>query len=693
MTEVYVEGHRIDISTSLSSLITFRIDDIKNFGERETAFTKTVIAPGTANNNIIFGNIFNLAIRNPYDPAQLSVNINFNPAASVNCVIFQDFLQVFKGVLRIIQINVIKDVIEYELSISGTLTKLNAKLSTVLLEDLDFSDYAQTYSISNIVNSWDSISGSGIYYPLSDWGGYSSDKQNWIYGTFRPAFYVREYIDKILTGADFRYDFPLMNTDRFKSLIIPYNQKDLRGNQIANFRGYITHGQLLLNTSGDIVNPMTFETWSGAFWDDSDGANYKFKYIDTTIRQIQFVINMQGTYHSTNKPVTIRIDANLNGSPASILIKTLAKTGSESPTYFNISKSDIYLNIRENDTFEINCIWVGGGTNTRVDLISASVVINNTVPVVAPIALGDAITPNEIIPKGIKQIDFLLSIVKLFNLYVYEDKFDETKIHITPFIDFYSVQSQNAVDWTYKLDRNSPLTIKPLSEINARVYNFNFAEDNDYYNETYKKRYNQTYGSLIFDTQFEFVSNNENVDIIFAGTPLIGYGLEDKVYSTFWGGEPGFENEERNDTVIRILQAKKITGVTEWDILDTNGTSVLGSYTYYGYAGHFDDPTNIGSDINFGIPKELFFSFVDGDMSINQFNLYWSSYMAEITDKDSKMLIAKFKLTPQDILQLDFSKYVIVDSNLYRLNAVIDYNLNIPDTCSIELLKVINTLY
>jgi len=67
--------------------------------------------------------------------------------------------------------------------------------------------------------------------------------------------------------------------------------------------------------------------------------------------------------------------------------------------------------------------------------------------------------------------------------------------------------------------------------------------------------------------------------------------------------------------------------------------------------------------------------------------------MAEITDKDSKLFTGKFYLTPADILNLDFSKYVNVDGNLFRLNKITDYNLIKPDLCEVQLLKVINTAY
>ena len=67
--------------------------------------------------------------------------------------------------------------------------------------------------------------------------------------------------------------------------------------------------------------------------------------------------------------------------------------------------------------------------------------------------------------------------------------------------------------------------------------------------------------------------------------------------------------------------------------------------------------------------------------------------MAEITDKDSKLLTAQFYLKPQDIFDLDFSEFIYIDGNLFRLSKITDYNLNNPSDCECQLLKVNFTLY
>jgi hypothetical protein len=120
---------------------------------------------------------------------------------------------------------------------------------------------------------------------------------------------------------------------------------------------------------------------------------------------------------------------------------------------------------------------------------------------------------------------------------------------------------------------------------------------------------------------------------------------------------------------------------------------VLSSESDYGYAGHLDDPRDPNSDINFGAPKELFFSLPSGAEypSTNLFTGFWGDYVAEITDKDSKLLTCFVRLTEIDIYNLNFSRLVHIDGALFRINRIVDFNTQ--DVTKVELLRVIELTY
>ena len=59
-TEIYIEERKIDLLQDISTEFTYAIDDVSEFGSRNTSFSKTISIPGTANNNLVFGISSNL---------------------------------------------------------------------------------------------------------------------------------------------------------------------------------------------------------------------------------------------------------------------------------------------------------------------------------------------------------------------------------------------------------------------------------------------------------------------------------------------------------------------------------------------------------------------------------------------------------------------------------------------------------
>lgn len=692
-TELYIEDRRLDITTDISSLLNFAIDDIKDFSSRSTTWSRTIVLPGTFNNNQLFGHIFQFGQANTFNAASDNIGYNFNAAKSADCIIFQDQMQTFKGVLRLLQINIINGKYEYEVSVFGKLAGLNVALSGGLLEDLDFSAYDHVYNDGNIVASWDNPGGSGVYYPLIDYGTYSANKHDWDIKTFRPALYAREYIDKMFAAAGFRWSSDLIDSTRFKKLVIPMNKKamtvsliDLYQAEIGDSIGFVLP-TVFIPATGGVLIPFSIHSGSGF---TANGTNDIFTYNGTVTNNITIPYTLQGTCNVSGfGGVSLYIYKNGDGN-------ILAATNSTQSNSFTMSGSFV-VSMAPGDTLEYRLgQWIGGTvTDFVLDIAYWEATASGGAGVSVPIQIGDTVTMNENIPKNIRQIDFLLGIVKMFNLYVYEDRFDANLIYLKPYIDFYSTVNTNAVDWTYKLNRDKPIKVKPMSELNAKVYKFKFKPDSDYYNDLYRKRYNEGYGDRVYDSEFEFTEQEKSFEVVFSPTPLVGYGSEEKVYPTIFkqtGNAPTI-TEENIDSNIRILQSKKITGVASWNITTDTGATVLNTLTRYGYAGHFNDPDAPTDDLNFGATRELFFVLATGNLSNNQFNVYWSGYMSEITDKDSKLITASFYLTPKDILTLDFSKYIYLDGVLFRLNAIKDYNASKPSDCVVELLKVGYTNY
>lgn len=694
MIELFVENQQVDINAGFSTLLTYAIDDVKDFGAKNTSFSKTIILPGTKRNNQIFGNIFSFNRSTQYNPLLPNNGYNYNAAISAKAMIFADNIQVFKGVLRMMEIVVDNDVPEYEVAVFGELGGFIYDLGNKKLEDLDFSAYDLTYSLANIVASWDNTPGTGVYFPLIDYGTYSIDKHNWEYRTFRPALYAAEYIAKIFAASTYRYEGAIFGTDRFLRMAVPHNTKGLYKTSDADLLVSST-GYSLTQTEGEFTQ-LTFNTLTtlGSF-SDVAAPNQIFVYTGVPALNGLLTVDIDVTYTNAISYWT-EISLQKNGVTIGTQTTRLDEYGGPINKIIHFEVDNYGIVTGDNLSVFINTLDNGAGLTIDMTFNSAQMKYGSPSTTLVQLNLGEQLPINDSIPKNILQKDFFSSIVKLYNMYVYEDRDNAKLLRIAPFPDFYYLaDAESAADWTAKLDRSKPLRIKPLSELNARYYEFKYKSDNDFYNEQYRKRYNENYGDRIYDSQYEFAEESSKVEIIFSGTPLVGYPSEEKVYSTIFKSSNAVE--ETIDSNIRLLLTKKVTGVTSWNIVSDvwtgGGPTVLASYTDYGYAGHLDDPDAPGSDLGFGVPKELFFTLLTGALNVNQFNLYYSGYMAEITDPDSKLLTGTFRLTRRDIFELDFARYVWIDGGLFRINKIVDYNATDEDICTVELLKVLNTIY
>lgn len=667
MYELFIEDSIADIDERISVQLTYAIDDISNFASRETTFSKQIVLPGTARNNTIFGHIHEMGSNNPYTPGEPNIGAAFNVAQTSRAELRLNGLLILKGVFRLTGIIKEGDMVEYEGALFGELSGFMTAIANQKLEDLDFSAYDHEWTHTNISNSWDNTPGSGYFYPLIDYGLYretaiiSGLNDDYDIGTFRPAFYVKEYIDKMFAASGYTYESTFLNSNIFKALIIPHNKRELTNNDpIAldrNADDQFTPGSKSYNlrfTFGDL----------GLF--TTNGNSDEFTLGGSTT----IVCTIKASVHITSYdgfPSDIRLQ--IRKGTTVLKQMTISGLGEYEliTDELSLSPSDM-INVRFTDlTIGAEMFYEGNlfiETSTPIEIVPNA---------------NAMLTVNDSIPKGIFQKDFFASIIKMFNLYVWEDKVNDKKLYIEPYRDF---MSATQVDWTYKIARDKSWQITPMGNLNARIYEYKYKDDSDYYNEAYRKRYNMNYGDRQFDTGFQFSKDKQTTDIIFSSSPLIQYPSSDKVVVPIYKKSNELAAEDRMDSNIRILFSKK-KSASSWNLV-VNG--VGNAKTSYGYAGHLDDPTSPSYDLNFGAPNEVYFSTTNYP-SANLFNRYWSDYIAEIADKDSKILKCHVYLTPLDIASLDFANPIFIDGILFKLNKVEDYDYTNNELVKVELIK------
>ena len=720
ITEIYIEGQRLDLSKDLSSEYTYAIDDIKDFSARNTNYSKTIILPGNATNNKLFGHIFEFTSKNFYNESADNVGYNFNAAKSADCVIYVDRIQVFKGILRLLEITIDRGTIEYECVVFGELGGFITALNNSKLEELDFSEYNHAWTRNAIVNSWEQASGNtasgmGYYYPLIDYGQVSeNNKRDWSYKAFRPALFVKEYLHKIITGTGYTYESDFFNSNLFKRLVIPNNQKTFSRLKNYNFQRRNSSFTFTEADGTTKLFPLTISELTQNY--TPNGTSTQFTYTGSSFTG-EYELDIRITWQK-NSSIPFHFDVLVNGTQ--IATHSWESSSSATPVVNELKVSGA-ITLNTNDVLSFR-FRQDIATDFELIVQIGQGLIKIKTPGLIPVdfVLGDVVEVNQSIPKGIYQRDFLASIVKMFNLYIVEDSTKEKHLKIIPFIDFYTTTahflqvndleeellidltgllllddySASHINWTNKIDRSKPFKLKPMSELNGRFFEFKYKQDADFYNEDYFKHYAIGYGDHVEDTGYEFANDKQTTEVIFASTPLLGYTGEDKVFPTIFklSNTQNTQSEDPTDHVIRIMQIRKITGVSSWHIRNSNG-NLGAALTSYGYAGHLDDPDAPTADINFGVPRQVYFAIPTNYPTANLFNGFWSDYIAEITDKDSKLLTCNVYLKISDIYGLDFSKLIYIDGALWRLNRVIDYNPTNPESTKCEFLKVIELTY
>ncbi len=299
---------------------------------------------------------------------------------------------------------------------------------------------------------------------------------------------------------------------------------------------------------------------------------------------------------------------------------------------------------------------------------------------------GSNIPINSTIPRKIKQKDFIMSLVKMFNLYMQPDPNNERNLIIEPRDDFYS---NDIVDWSNKLDISKDIESKPMGALNFKEYLYTYKQDKDYYNKQYFDTWEEIYGQDDFTLVNQFVNGQHKTEVIFSPTPSVGQYWYDRVLPTIikFDDNNGVQKTESN---IRILQwgGMKATG-QQWSHIDGAGNST--NYSTYPYSGMYDDPYSPTTLLDFGLSNEVYYSNVfDKVITFSNntlFNKYYSKFLQEITDNNSKIVSAYFYLSPSDIKQLSFSKQYYFENQYFRLNKIENYNPSNPIT-KCEFLKI-----
>lgn len=674
-------GVSVDLPSDFGILINKSIADIREPESRSSDWSKTFTLPGTKANNKLFTHLFdlNLSIRNT---SNTNFNPDFNPNLKADAILQVDEVTQIQGFIRLLGIKV-NDLnqIEYECSMHGELADLFAKVADAKLADLDFTAYNHIISDTNIFNSWDTSivkNGSSGYVNFS---GGAPIGEGYVYGwidngqyanysimytdNMTPYLYAKTVVDAIFSGTGYSYSSgSFFNSAQFKRLVVPcptkspiLSEADINSRQFeAKFSGSTSFSGA---TSTMVFPTEIFDTsnqynnTTGEFTSSFYGASYDFL----------LYINGTGTGFVANALNQARFDLYINGSLIRRSFVYVLANGSGNVTF---DQTLIFSNIKTtlNDVVKINIYPFSGQTIT----LNNNTKFYNTV-IESSYAYNDTMDFSGFF-TGVetKQREFMRWIFTMFNLYVEATEIDKQLV-ILPREDFYTTTVR---DWTKKRDLLQPLEITPMGELDAGRYLFTYKDGEDEGNKYYKEDYSRTYGDRQILVQNDFVKDEKKIEIGFVPTIIVKPEQETDKYLP----EIATNDGKTKSGDLRILQYKVKTCA---GYLVRNGSWSFNPpagavKTKYPYMGHLDDPLTSTTDINFGMPRFIGLPPGTAVTNNNLFNAYWSKYLQEITDKDSKIVKGAFYLTPADMEKLSFRDLYFFDNNYFRLNKIEDYD-------------------
>ena len=162
-----INGVNLEINSSLFVPLNYAIADAREPQKRKRNTSQVISLPGTKINKDFFFSAWNLG---QSDERGDGVGFNYDPTLRYPAIYTQNGQTIFKGAATLEGVQVDKDQFTFNVVLYSQVIDVFQGLGDLSLEQLDWSAYDQTLSIANIKASWSAAVGSGVWWPLIDFG-------------------------------------------------------------------------------------------------------------------------------------------------------------------------------------------------------------------------------------------------------------------------------------------------------------------------------------------------------------------------------------------------------------------------------------------------------------------------------------------------------------------------------------------
>jgi hypothetical protein len=579
--EVNDEQYQLDTYEYDPISLNFNIADIQDISKRNSSYSKTIKLPETSNNRIIFGDLGDLDVYSSFNPNlrtkctvlvdTIPVFVGYLQVKSImidkdtrkkeyEIVIFADNENFF---------TLLGDSFISDLDFSELNHKYTA--DNIINSWTQSWNHGYFYPLIDYGNNWDYTQIQGQISPIGDLNYVRIDQMF-------PATNVKYIFKKILQNVGYTYESDFLDTDTFEDLYLPFNRASLQRNPNSldyKFSIGMLAGFTQSKGGGNLVgqappNPnfvqvgryrIPFNNENSPYGDPTGYYNTTtYEYVaplnpDEIVSQ-RFVCDFDITFLYRFRTDYNRQTGIGSGFWAnSICFKrqrvgqvgstTITTNNSLVPAPFNtttipnlqffgtnnervigqVSTPLIKLLPGEKVWVEVQywtqtqTIWPGTLTASSPVIVfnKNNVFYNNVNLTVLP---GEVIPYNQVVPLNmIKQKDFIMSLVRMFNLYIEPSKEWDRTLIIEPRDEYYA--KGQIKDWTKKIHIKS-IESTLLANTQNKKNIFKYKDDSDFFNVDYRtNQANVSYGEKQYFIDNDFISSETKVELAFSPTPLV----------------------------------------------------------------------------------------------------------------------------------------------------------------------------
>jgi len=728
----------LDLYDDIPIKLNKSFSEIQDISKRNSDYSIGLTLPGSKKNNQFFENFYNVEADSLFFDVTKRVPID---------ILINDEVY-FKGFLKLNKVSVINSKVEYDVTLFSIIADLFGKIGNNLLQDLDFDDidyhFNHYLSMFNVMSKWSQsplLNTSEIpaltFYPIVHNGyEYSGDTVNLSGLTTNDQ--TRLYTSTNVSGYTNYSNFTSSGGKEYRINSPKYPLLDNQLKPALSVWGLI---QLMFKSYGYKIKSNFFNTpWFkllysyGFYSSDKTKLSYKITEIEELPLEGVDIILGPTTYPSAGKSrVNIYVTKKGTGIPCYCL----------SPITFNLFFLRLGINfpltgsipaLTSGNTINANTV---GTFNT---LSSPQVTIGNTLKYLpAPVGTsvsyldGDYIDFSELIDEQIKQIDFLSSIAKKFNLLFIPDPDETNQIIIEPF-DYY-VGTGQIVDWSDKLSMDKGYSVQPALNFVESEILFTDLEDSDEGNKQFKNRNNRIYGRNLVTNETDFKSQSKKIDTIFSpelirkwdsniGLPLgINYveqsqtqssgdserviwtykGIKSKPKLLYYSGNfsPFLDQKGESFTTSNIntnyVRLQKSNGTNPLNATGATGTLLAPVISHTTPMGNKDSNksgrgfnndsicnlfnSEEPADIGLGLPT--FNAYTENDM----YNLFYTNRITNIYNPNTRYLEGSFNLKLSDLKNFRYNDIIKINEQYFYLNKIVNFNVTNTELTKVELIQ------